>query len=97
MLCFMCCYVAGLGFRACLSVHASACIRKLEVCVCIQMACVHRPMYVHAYSCPETLIQVFMFLFLCSFRIIYVYFDPFIMFLSHYLSICILVCFTMLD
>ena len=38
-----------------------ACVRKLEVCILIQLAHVHRPMYAHTYSCPKTLIQVLCF------------------------------------
>ena len=47
-----------------------ACAHRLDVCVRIQLACVCRPMYVHAYSCPETLILSFLFHLLCLFHII---------------------------
>jgi len=56
--------VSGLGLsgHVCICILL-ACIRKLEVCIHIQLGCVRRPMYVHIYSCPETLIQVFLVLF----------------------------------
>ena len=36
-------------------------------CMCMLPACVHRPMYAHAYSCLEILIFVFCFFFFFSF------------------------------
>ena len=73
LLCFFACLFFGLGFRR-------VCIRKLEVCVRIQLAYVYRPMYTHTYLCSKTLILIFLFLLLCLFYLICLYFNLLICF-----------------
>ena len=87
--------VFGLGFSGCV------CVRMLKVCICIQLDCVRKPMYAHAYSCLETLTQVFYFCFFISFiwyASVLTFFSFFffffflIMFLGIYFSIWLFVC-----
>ena len=62
---FLCFRVFRLGFLgACLCTHNFVCACRLEVCVRIQLVHVRRLMYAHAYFNPETLIQVYLLLFL---------------------------------
>ena len=74
-----------------------ACVHKLEVGVSIQLACVCRPMYAHAYSCLETLILSFLLLFFLLFYIICLYFHLLVCFYIFYFFVHVFVCHCMLD
>ena len=69
----------------------SAYIRRLEVCVCIQLACIHRPMYAHAYLCLKTLTKFFASICSISFMSYASIFTPFYVFESLFLRL-IVVC-----
>ena len=88
---FLCFWVFGLGFLgARLGTHKFVCARRLEVCICLQLAYICRLMYAHAYFNPETLIWVFLILFL-YFLVSYAsVLAPFYVFES--LFICLIVC-----
>ena len=72
------------------------CGRNLKVYVHIQLACVRRPMYAHAYSCLKTLIQVFCF---CSFFYFtsYVSVFTFLYDFFTFLFLCSHVCLSLYD
>ena len=76
---------------ACLPTHNSVCACRLEVCVQIQLAHICRLMYVHAYFSLETLIRVFLLLFLCFFYILCLCFVLFLFSWVVSLFICLFV------
>ena len=81
-------------FGACLHMHNFVCARRLEVCVQIQLARVCRLMYVHAFFNLETLIRVFLLLFLCFFYILCL---CFVLFLCSWVVVSLFICLFVLN
>jgi len=53
----------------------------VKVCARMQLACAYKPVHVHAYQCPEILIQIFSLFF----HMLYLCFDSFLFFYFIYI------------
>ena len=99
LLCGLCFYFqARIFWRvfACACLVHPACARILEVCVSIQMGCIHKPMYAHAYFCPEnpnSVLFAFSFVFFHMFNLCLI---SFVLSLNSYLSVVFFSLFTSL-